>query len=483
MNNVILLVAGPLLMAFLQPMLGRIHPVLMRFSGPVVLGVGLMLINEIWQAHNGQTALVALGGFDAPIGISFRVDELALLFLLLIQATGLLLWPWHRWSSASTYSLHLLLFAALNGMALSGDLFNLYVFYELAAVASFGLVSKSAKGSTSIALIRYLLLSSAGSVLALLGIALIYSQTGSLNLAQLASLAPSELHNPLGYGAFIAMLLGFGVKAELFPVNAWVSEVYASASHRISALLAGLVSKLSVLILLRLLIEIFPLSEIHSLMLALGTIGVISGEFAAWRAKDNERMLAYSSIAQLGLILVALGIPGPAGIFAALALLLHHLVVKTSLFMLAQRWSGSLSKMQGAAANAPLSALLYVLLGLSLLGIPPFPGFWAKLVLISGLLSQASVAANIVVLVILIATVVEAAYLIPIWQRLYGKAEGTTASAPHFQARLIPILGVLLLVAALLNLPLLSNQLREMSLGSAINVPLTQTQELPEPAA
>lgn len=476
MNNAPLLIAVPLVLAFLQPLLGRINPLLMRLSGPVALGLGLMLTHEFWLAYDGQSVAVLLGGFAVPVGIGLRVDALALFFLFIIQLSMLLLWPWHKLSSAPTYSLHLLLLSALNGMALSADLFNLYVFYELAAVASYGLISHSRKGSTSIAAFRYLLLSSAGSVLALIGIALIYSQTGSLSLQQLATLAPSELHNPLGLAAFTALLLGFGVKAELFPVNAWVPEVYASASHRISALLAGLVSKLSVLILLRLLVELFAVDEARYLLLLLGSIGVISGEFAAFRARDSERMLAFSSIAQLGLILMAMSIPGAAGIFAAVALLLHHLLVKSALFMLAERWSGSLLRLDGGARQAPVAAFVFVLLGLSLLGIPPLPGFWAKLTLLSGLIEQASFAYAAAVAAVLIATVMEAAYLIPLWQRLYSSKDTQTTSTPHFQSQAIPVLMALLLVLAMIGLAPLSEHLQNLSELSLSVLPLTGAQ-------
>ena len=355
MSNVILPVVLPLLAAFLMQPLARLSAGVARLAGPLVLLAGLVLLLQLWFAPQSAPFTVALGGFAPPLGIVFHVDQLALLFAMAVPLFTLFFWDWSASGGDDTQgrarqdALMLLLAASATGLALSGDLFNIYVFYELMAVASFGLVSLRGTGPAQIATVRYLLLSAFGSVLALTGIAILYAQTGTLNLAQLGQLAPTTLQGPAGLAAFALMLVGFGVKAELFPVNTWVPEVYATAPARIAGLLAGLISKLAVLVVVRLLVVVYQDTGAAQLMLVLGTLTILFGEFAAWRAKDFPRMIGFSSIGQLGIVFIAFSIPGPWGLLAGLAVALHHLLIKSALFSLANRWSGSLERLAGGA--------------------------------------------------------------------------------------------------------------------------------------
>ena len=422
MNELVLTVVLPLLAAFLLPVIGRFSVTLARYTGPLVLLVALVQTYDVWRVMT-QPYMIALGGFPPPTGIVFYVDQLSLLFTALVLLMALLLWPYGRETSVRECSLTLLLAGAASGLALSGDLFNIYVFYELASVASFGLVASIATGAAYAAAIRYVIISGFGSVLALTGIALVYTQTGTLNLAQLAQLAPEQLDNVTGVVAFFLILLGIGVKAELFPVNTWVPEVYATARKRVAALLAGLVSKLAVLVLVRLLVLVFQTEQALQIMLLLGILGVVSGELAAWRCKDMSRMLAYSSIGQLGIVFIAFSIPGEAGLLAGIAISLHHLLVKPALFLLAERWGQSIAGLRGAATASPAGAVLFVLFALSLIGVPPLPGFWAKLLVVMGLVSQDAAMYSLALAIILIATVIEANYFFRVAITLFAKAE------------------------------------------------------------
>jgi formate hydrogenlyase subunit 3/multisubunit Na+/H+ antiporter MnhD subunit len=421
-SQIVLPIVLPLLGAFLLPVVMRLSLGIGAWVGPMILLYGGWLLAVQWFTGSAMPFSLAIGGFAPPLGINLYIDGLALLFAFAAQLLGLLFWPFKLdQESGRRQSLMLLLVASSTGLALSGDLFNLYVFYELVAVATFGLIAVSATGAAYAATLRYLILSGLGSVLTLLGIALIYGQTGTLNLAHLAQLATQQLDNPLGLAAFLSMLIGVGVKAELFPVNTWVPEVYATAASRLSAFLAGLVSKLALLIILRLLVLVFHQPEVLQLMLLLGILGVVSGELAAWRAKDLRRMLAFSSIGQLGMIFIALAIPEGAGLLAALALALHHLLIKSGLFMLADGWGGAIERLRGAARASPLGAGLFVLFALSLIGFPPLPGFWAKFTLITELAAQTSPLYLIGLSVFLLATVIEASYLFRLAGILYEK--------------------------------------------------------------
>ena len=179
---------------------------------------------------------------------------------------------------------------------------------------------------------------------------------------------------------------------------------------------------------MRLLILVFHQPEALTVLLVLGILGVVSGELAAWRARDLNRMLAFSSIGQLGVMFIALSIPGNAGVFAALAVMVHHLFLKPSMFLLAERWGGSIEKLAGAAKTSPVGAALFVLLSLSLIGVPPLPGFWAKLLVIMPMLALDQPLYYFAAFVILAAASLEANYLFRVVMKLYDKQP---ADAPH----------------------------------------------------
>ncbi|MEW8017115.1 MAG: proton-conducting transporter membrane subunit [Candidatus Thiodiazotropha endolucinida] len=470
----VLTIALPLLGAFLLPILMRSSIAIALWSGPAILIYGCWTIADIWLQGSTQPVSIAIGGFAPPLGINLYIDSLALLFAFAVQLLGLIFWPFTLdQDSARRQALMLLLVAASTGLALSGDLFNLYVFYELAAVATFGLASASGSSAAYVATLRYLILSGIGSVLTLFGIALIYSKTGTLNLAHLAQLAPTQLNDELGLTAFLSILIGIGVKAELFPVNTWVPEIYATASTRLSAFLAGLLSKLALLIILRLLLLIFHQPEATQVLLILGILGVVSGELAAWRAKELRRMLAFSSIGQLGVMFIAMALPDGAGVLAVLALALHHLIIKSGLFMLAEDWGGAIQRLRGSAKMAPLGAALFVLFSLSLVGMPPLPGFWAKFTLITELAGQSEPLYLIGLAVFLLATVIEASYLFRVAAILYQDAPRETLDHEIPKNE-----GLSLVTATLFGAGLIAAAVMIAPVGDSLNTIAVQVQDI-----
>lgn len=472
MNQLVLPVVLPLLAAFLLQPLARVSAIAGRALGPLILILSAWITARIWLEFGAAPFSVAIGGFLPPLGIVFYGDHLAFLFALAVPLFALLFWPAlgdsHRESEkdpgpgARRDALVLLLVAAATGLALSGDLFNLYVFYELAAVASFGLVSLSGTARAQVATLRYVLISAFGSVLALVGVSILYLQTGTLNLAQLAQLGPSSLQGPLGLASFALMVIGFGVKAELFPLNTWVPEVYATAPARVAALLAGLISKLAVLLLVRLLVLVFQQPEAAQLLLVLGVLGILTGELSAWRARDFPRMIAFSSIGQLGIVFIAFSISGETGLLAGIAVALHHLIVKSAFFGLAARWGGSLDGLAGAARQSPLAAGLFVLFALSLIGVPPLLGFWTKILVLVGLAQGGSPLQLFALAAILLATAVEANYLFRVVLRLYGRSDTPPAPPARWDLGAATLLGALLIGISLSIAPV-AEQLRAVA--------------------
>ncbi len=469
MDKLILLVVLPLLAAFLMPVIARYSELFARLFALAVLSASIAIIINVWPQINQQAVSFAIGGFSAPLGIVFYVDQVSLFFALLIPLMMLIFWPWNKDTHIREYSLLMLLTASASGMILSGDLFNIYVFYELLAVSSYGLVAVQALNSQTktaaiAAALRYLFLGAVGSVMMLLGIAIVYMQTGTLNLAHLALLSPEKLNNIPGLSAFALILIGMGVKAELFPVNTWVSEVYSSVSTRLSALMAGLLSKLAVIVIIRLLILLFPQTEALHLMTVLGILAVLTGELIAWRAQDMIRMLSFSSIAQLGLVFIAFSLPGEVGVFAGIAMSLHHLVIKPALFMLADAWSGSLEQLAGAAKQSPLAVTVFIVLILSLLGVPPFPGFWVKMLIMVNLALAGDTIYSIAIAVIVLATVIEIAYLFRLVMKFYQPVESAKKFHHKPYELAIASSAMCIILIAIFNINTIESKLRSMAM-------------------
>ncbi len=447
-HQIVLPVVLPLLAAFLLPLVGRLHVWPARLLGQIVGVLHLAVVAYLWTlVGGGETIVSALGGFAPPLGIVLYADRLSVLFLLVLSVGILLFWPRREHGGTRADTLTLLLLGGGSGLVLSGDLFNIFVFYEIVAVASYGLAASGGNAAGFGAALRYLLLSALGSALALLGIALVYGAAGTLNLADLSVLAPERLSGPMGLAAFLLLVLGFGVKAELFPVNTWVPEVYTAAPTRVTAILAGVVSKLSMVVILRLLVLIFADPGAQTLLLVLGLAGVIAGELAAFRAPDLNRTFAFSSIAQLGLVAVAFSIPDDLGIAAGIAVAVHHAVVKPGLFVIAGHWTGPIERLGGAARVSRPAAIAFVLLSLSIIGIPPFPGFWVKLLLLGEAFAAVDPVYALAGAVILAATVVEAAYLFRAAALMWEPPEGDNRPPAAFPlARLAPTLVLTLLI-------------------------------------
>ncbi|MCK5716167.1 MAG: hypothetical protein KAH77_01670 [Thiomargarita sp.] len=468
--NAIWLVVLPLLGAFLLPLVYRENIKLRIGIGPFVLGLNLIIAVMIWfdVAANGAHTIV-MGGFPAPLGIIFYVDQLALLFVIMVILGTLILWLGKEKDYIGYIqeeTLLLLIVGGSCGLVLSGDLFNIYVFYEIVAVSSYGLAASRGSYAASV---RFLILGAFGSSLLLLGIALIYAVTGTLNLAHLAVLAPQSLQGIVGVTAFVFIIIGLGVKAELFPVNTWVPEVYTTAPARISALLGGIVSKLALLVILRLLITLYESSAAHLLLLTLGVLGVITGELAAMRATHLRQMLAYSSIGQLGLVAIAFSIPGPAGIIAGTALALHHAIVKPALFMLTKAWGKQLSDLAGASKVSLLSSLLFLVFALSLIGIPPLPGFWAKFLLLKGALETNIAAYQMAIAVVLIATVIETTYFMRIVRLMFQEElkKTSTLKAPALQELMPACVFLAILLISVFAIKPMGTHLNTLAISAA----------------
>jgi len=384
-------VAIPLAAAFVLPLLER-----RRAATPHLLAnAALALLAGLSVIALGREGSFAMGGWDAPVGIRLRYDGLSSLMLLLVNGIALLVGLYSvefmaRYGSiARYYGLLLFMVTGMNGAVLAGDLFNLYVFIEIAGVASYALVAFGREAEDLEAAFRYAVLGSLASTLILTGVVLVYAVTGTLDLAHVtAGLADAGRSGPLhlAVGLFLA---GLALKAALAPFHAWLPDAHPAAPAPVSALLSGVFIKaIGVYVLARLVFNVLgPSAEILAVLRWLGVLSMVVGGLLALRQQDIKRLLAYSSIGQVGYVVVALGLGTPLGLAGALFHLVNHAVCKALLFLDAgavERAAGTrdLRELGGLGRVIPVASRTSLIASLSISGVPPFGGFWSKLLIV-----------------------------------------------------------------------------------------------------
>lgn len=458
-----LLIAIPLGGAFATPLLALGSSRLARYVPPAALGanlvIGLLLLPQVLD----KAIVVSTGGFAPPFCINLMVGPLGLSLAILISLVGLLIsiyaTAYIRTEPTEKYhALFLLLATGALGIVLTGDVFNLFVFFEILCVASYGLTAYEKDRAGAEAAMKYLIQGTVGSTFILVAIGFLYGLFGTLNMADIAAKVPSA--EPLHLFVILALfIVGFGVEAAIFPLNAWLPDAHSSAPSPVSAILSGIAIKTGVYAIARI---SYTLMNAQGFLIFLSLIGIITlvvGEIAAYRQKDDiKRMLAYSSVGHIGLIVFAIGIGTSLGMFGALFQLVNHALAKCLLFLAAgymiyRAGSKKLSDMEGLGRRMPLTAAAFTVATFSLVGLPPFAGFMSKLSIVCSALKTQKAAYLGFVAVALAATVVEAGYFLRVIQGLYfkgGEKHHTverTKEAPA--AALIPILILATLIIAI----------------------------------
>jgi len=348
-----------------------------------------------WQVAEQGVQRYAVGGWGAPLGIDLYADGLSLLLLLMTALVGLGISVYssgyfERKTAAVFWPLWLFLWAALNALFLSADIFNLYVTLELLGLSAVALVALAGGADALIAAMRYLLVSLLGSLLYLLGVALLYHSFGSVDIAILAQrVEPS----PAVWAAVGLMSAGLLLKTALFPLHFWLPPAHASAPAPVSALLSALVVKASFYILLRLWLEVFPPSDaaVGQLLGVLGASAVLWGGIQALRQARLKLLIAYSTVAQLGYFFLAFPLGTSIAWKGALYLLLSHALAKAAMFMAAGnilRCCGHdhIVALDRVAKRLPLTLTAFTLAGISSMGLPPSGGFTGKWLLLDAAL-------------------------------------------------------------------------------------------------
>lgn len=347
-----------------------------------------------------------------PIGIVLRTDLLGAILLLLINGIGLLAAiysipyikhevPKHK--ETYYYTLFLLMLAGMSGIVITGDCFNFYVFFEIASISSYALVSITGKAESLEATFKYLLVGALSSIFIVFGIGLLFNATGTLNMqyaaqqvAKIVTSSPDSHIFPLRYLLFASLglfIMGFSVKAALFPGHAWLADAHPVAPSSISALLSGLVIKATgIYPLLRFLFGIFAIHSgyygrlLRPLFLTIAIITMLGGSFFAIAQTKLKRMLAFSTIAQVGYIMFGISLITNSGVAGSILHIINHAIVKSLLFLVSgiiiyQTGITDIADMGKLGYKLPLTMTCFAIGACSMVGVPPLSGFMSKWVL------------------------------------------------------------------------------------------------------
>ncbi|MGI8758063.1 MAG: Na+/H+ antiporter subunit D, partial [Acidimicrobiales bacterium] len=389
----VLPVVLPLLGAGLSLALGH-WPALQRALGIAVLGATLAAcVALLAQVEAGGVAVVQVGGWVAPIGITLVADLFAAIMLVVSTAMVLAVLvyaigsPGTHDESLFFHPLYLVLTAGVSASFLTGDLFNLFVAFEVMLTASYVLITLGATRAQVRSGMTYVVISLVASLLFVTAVGLIYAATGTVNMADLAGKVaglPDGVRTALG----LLLLIVFGIKAAIFPLFFWLPDSYPTAPAPVTAIFAGLLTKVGVYAIIRTQTLLFPTDGGPSgLLLAIAGATMVVGVLGAIAQDDVKRILSFHIVSQIGYMVLGLGLFSVAGIAGAIFYIVHHIVVKTSLFLVSgllenATGSAALRRVGGMLRRAPVMAVLFLVPALSLAGLPPFSGFVAKLALV-----------------------------------------------------------------------------------------------------
>ncbi|MBC8993420.1 Na+/H+ antiporter subunit D [Micromonospora chalcea] len=380
-----------------RPRLQRSISVLCLSSVLVVAAVLLV------EAYRFEPVVVQVGGWPAPVGIVLVADQLAALMVLVSSAVTLCVLLYSigqgRGETSETapvsiyHPTYLVLTAGVTNAFLAGDLFNLFVGFEILLAASFVLITL---GGTEVRLrtgSTYVVVSILSSLLFLSAVGLVYAATGTLNMAQLAGrldALPSGVRLTLQ----LMLLLAFGIKAAVFPLSAWLPDSYPTAPAPVTAVFAGLLTKVGVYAIIRTETLLFPGGQVAGLLMVVAGLTMVVGILGAVAQSDLKRLLSFTLVSHIGYMIFGVALSSVAGLSGAIFYVVHHITIQTTLFLVAglveeRAGSTDLRRIGGLARVAPMLGVLFFVPAMNLAGIPPFSGFLGKL----GLL-QAGVAAG-----------------------------------------------------------------------------------------
>ncbi len=427
------LVAAPLCLFIGRPKLVWLFTLVSSFMAFII---SVVLLQQVMT--NG-TIIYSLGGWSAPIGIEYRIDYLNAYLSLIISATSsIILLAAHTSITAEIeeskltlfYVLFLICLAGMLGIVASGDVFNVFVFLEISALASYSLIALGSDRRALTAALRYLLVGTVGATFILIGIGLMYITTGTLNMHDLSLQLVNVADSRTLVTAFSFFTVGVCLKLALFPLHWWLPNAYSFAPSVVGALLAATATKVAIYILLRFIFTIFGVEfsfsilPLQYILVALGLAGIFVASITAIYQQDVKQLFAYSSVAQVAYMMLALGLNNTSGLVATLLHLFNHALMKGALFLalagvMYRVGSVQLEHFSGLGQRMPWTMAAIVIGGLSLVGLPLTVGFISKWYLLRATLENGWWPMAVLILIgsllsiVYVWRIVEAAYFTP----------------------------------------------------------------------
>lgn len=392
---------------------------------------------QLWMVMHDGVISYALGGWAPPWGIEYRIDVVNAFIALIVTGIAAITVPYALLSTEKEipahqvplfYSAFLLCFAGLLGITQTGDIFNVFVFLEISSLSSYALISLGRSRQALTSAYQYLIMGTLGATFFLIGVGLLYSQTGTLNMLDLAQRLPELTELKTVHTGFAFILIGIALKLALFPLHLWLPNAYTYAPTVVTVFLAATATKVAVYIMLRILFSVFPDGFVSAtptgdLFVILGIAGILIASVYAIYQTDVKRLLAYSSVAQIGYIALGIGFASAAGLTASIVHVFNHALMKGALFMAVGAIIYRLGKcrmedIHGLGRKMPWTFAAIVVGGLSLIGVPGTAGFISKWYLVLAALEQQ---AWIAVAAILVGSLLAVVYMGKIIEALYFK--------------------------------------------------------------
>lgn len=432
---------------------------------------------NVWRVLGGNAIHYHFGGWIPPIGIEYVLDPLSafisavvnvVAFIVLVNAKGLV----ERELSTKEmpyFAIVMLLLTGFNGIVLTGDFFNLYVFLEISSLSLYGLIAVGER-KAPIAAFRYLIMGTVGGSFYLLGVGFIYMTTGSLNMADVKNIIPTVADQPTMIVALCLIVVGMGIKMALFPLHGWMPDSYTYAPSASSALIAPIGAKIAVYVMLRVLFDIFgPAYVSQTLPITgiigwLGAIAIVYGSIMAIAQREMKRMLAYSSVAQIGYIGLGIGLANTWGFIGAVLHVMNHAFMKGLLFLVAGNFRTKLGHSDifkfdhRIRKQMPWTTAAFTIGALSMVGVPPTVGFFSKWYLALGTIKNHS---WIFLAALLVSSLLNAVYFFRIIEKVYLKPikenpEADDSNTSRDDVRASMLVPTLVMAAALILLGLLN---------------------------
>jgi len=431
----VLLVALPLLGAPLC-VLVRNRSFAWLLASLIAVACFLVAVLVFQQVLANGSITYELGGWAAPLGIVYQIDLLNSFVLLIVSGIAAVVLPYARQSVMAEidaargylfYAALLLLLTGLLGIAITGDAFNVFVFLEISSLSSYALMGMGRNRRALTAAFNYLIMGTLGGTFLLLGIGLLYMLTGTLNMADLAERLPAVADNRALLAACVFITLGIGLKMAMFPLHFWLPNAYTNAPSVVTIFIAATGTKVAAYALLRFWITIIGvdtpmIAALGNVLLMMGVAGMLVLSIVAVFQNDVKRLLALSSVAQIGYIVFGIGLLSKLGLTAAMLHLLNHAVAKCLLFMclgaiMLRINSSQLQDWEGLGRRMPWTMAAFVVGGLSLIGVPLTAGFVSKWYLVRAALEHGqwplvlAILLSSLLAVVYVWKVVEVAYL------------------------------------------------------------------------